>query len=120
MDTTSMKITPIAKAENNVVAKQRAPTLPARTAADSPVPCLQARPFTREQRDKVTMLFGGLHWRVERVIQGAMENLGYKSADPADRDARGSDYRREVADIGQCCPTSFTTGNLANYLQRGG
>ena len=24
---------------------------------------------------------------------------------------------REVADIGQCCPTSFTTGNLANYLR---
>src|SRR4029077_1579801 len=25
---------------------------------------------------------------------------------------------REIADIGQCCPTSFTTGNLANYLRR--
>ena len=24
---------------------------------------------------------------------------------------------REVADIGQCCPTSFTTGNLANHLK---
>src|SRR5919197_5479552 len=24
---------------------------------------------------------------------------------------------REVADIGQCCPTSFTTGNLANFLR---
>src|SRR5262249_25650497 len=24
---------------------------------------------------------------------------------------------REVADIGQCCPTSFTTGNLANFLK---
>jgi predicted nucleotide-binding protein (sugar kinase/HSP70/actin superfamily) len=22
-----------------------------------------------------------------------------------------------VADIGQCCPTSFTTGNLANFLR---
>jgi predicted nucleotide-binding protein (sugar kinase/HSP70/actin superfamily) len=24
---------------------------------------------------------------------------------------------RELADIGQCCPTSFTTGNLANFLR---
>ena len=25
---------------------------------------------------------------------------------------------REVADIGQCCPTSFTTGNLVNFLKK--
>ena len=25
---------------------------------------------------------------------------------------------RELADIGQCCPTAFTTGNLANFLNR--
>ena len=37
------------------------------------------RPFTREERSSTTILFGGLHWRVERVIQGAMENLGYAS-----------------------------------------
>ena len=39
----------------------------------------QPRPFTREERDKVTILFGGLHWRAERLIQGAMENLGYRA-----------------------------------------
>src|ERR671938_653674 len=25
---------------------------------------------------------------------------------------------RELADIGQCCPTSFTTGNLVNFLKK--
>ncbi len=75
------------------------------------------RPFTRAERDHVTVLFGGLHWRAERVIQGAMENLGYRTQvlPTATRDdlLKG----REVADIGQCCPTSFTTGNLANFLK---
>src|SRR5512139_815143 len=37
------------------------------------------RPFTREERAGTTILFGGLHWRVERLIQGAMENLGYRA-----------------------------------------
>ena len=31
------------------------------------------RPFTRAERDSTTILFGGLHWRVERVIQGKQE-----------------------------------------------
>jgi predicted nucleotide-binding protein (sugar kinase/HSP70/actin superfamily) len=75
------------------------------------------RPFTREERDRVTILFGGLHWRAERLIQGAMENLGYRTQvlPPASRaDLLAG---RELADIGQCCPTSFTTGNLANFLR---
>jgi predicted nucleotide-binding protein (sugar kinase/HSP70/actin superfamily) len=75
------------------------------------------RPFTRAERDSTTILFGGLHWRAERLIQGAMEALGYHSralpiATKADLLAG-----RELADIGQCCPTSFTTGNLANFLR---
>ena len=39
----------------------------------------QPQPSTRAERDRVTILFGGLHWRAERLIQGAMENLGYRS-----------------------------------------
>jgi predicted nucleotide-binding protein (sugar kinase/HSP70/actin superfamily) len=75
------------------------------------------RPFTRADRDEVTILFGGLHWRAERLIQGALENLGYRTRvlPTATRDDLLTG--REVADIGQCCPTSFTTGNLANFLR---
>jgi len=75
------------------------------------------RPFAREERDRVEILFGGLHWRAERVIQAVFENLGYRARPlPA---ATKSDLLlgRELADIGQCCPTSFTTGNLANFLR---
>jgi predicted nucleotide-binding protein (sugar kinase/HSP70/actin superfamily) len=75
------------------------------------------RPFTRDERDRVEILFGGLNWRAERVIAAMLENLGYRArALPA---ATRDDLLlgRELADIGQCCPTSFTTGNLANFLK---
>ena len=75
-------------------------------------------PFTREQREDTEILFGGLHWRAESLIKANFENLGYKARvlPTATKDdlLRG----RELADIGQCCPTSFVTGNLAGFLQR--
>lgn len=76
------------------------------------------QPFTRAERDRVTILFGGLHWRVERLIQGAMGNLGYRSQVLPTATREDLLTGRELADIGQCCPTSFTTGNLANVLRR--
>ena len=78
----------------------------------------QPRAFTREERDRVTVLFGGLNWRAERVIQGALENLGYRAQVLPTATREDLLTGREVADIGQCCPTSFTTGNLANFLRR--
>jgi len=33
-----------------------------------------ARPFKREERGQVEILFGGLHWRAEKVIQAAAAN----------------------------------------------
>src|SRR2546428_6065618 len=75
------------------------------------------RPFTREERDSVTILFGGLHWRAERVLQAVPEGSG--SRPRVLPIATGEDLLtgREVADIGQCCPTSFTTGTLVNFLK---
>ena len=75
------------------------------------------RPFTRAERDSVTILFGGLHWRVERILQAVLESGGNKAEilPVATRDDLLTG--REVADIGQCCPTSFTTGNLVNFLK---
>ncbi|HEY7037694.1 MAG TPA: hypothetical protein VID28_02530 [Methylomirabilota bacterium] len=76
------------------------------------------RPFTRAERDSVTILFGGLHWRVERVLQAVLESGGHRAQvlPVATRDDLLTG--REVADIGQCCPTSFTTGNLVNFLKK--
>jgi predicted nucleotide-binding protein (sugar kinase/HSP70/actin superfamily) len=74
-------------------------------------------PFTRAERRQVTVLFGGLNWRAERVIEGALENMGYRACALPPPERADLLTGREVADIGQCCPTSFTVGNLANFLR---
>ena len=76
------------------------------------------RPFTRAERDSVTVLFGGLHWRVERLIQAVLENGGNRAEVLPVATREDLLTGREVADIGQCCPTSFTTGNLVNFVKR--
>ncbi|MGH7300336.1 MAG: hypothetical protein ACREJE_07995, partial [Candidatus Rokuibacteriota bacterium] len=60
------------------------------------------RPFTRAERDSVTVLFGGLHWRVERILQAVLESGGHRAQvlPVATRDDLLTG--REVADIGQC------------------
>jgi predicted nucleotide-binding protein (sugar kinase/HSP70/actin superfamily) len=98
--------------------RPRAPAVPVMTTPGAePYRAYKPRPFTRAERDEVTVLFGGLHWRVERVLQGAMENLGYRTRTLPTATRADLLTGREVADIGQCCPTSFTTGNLANVLK---
>jgi predicted nucleotide-binding protein (sugar kinase/HSP70/actin superfamily) len=88
------------------------------TAGSSHYRAYTPRPFTRAERDSVTILFGGLHWRVERVLQAVLESGGHRAQvlPVATRDDLLTG--REVADIGQCCPTSFTTGNLVNFLKK--
>ena len=74
-------------------------------------------PFTRAERNSVTVLFGGLHWRVERIIQAVLESSGNKAEVPPVATREDLLTGREVADIGQCCPTSFTTRNLVNFVK---
>src|SRR5574341_1798075 len=102
----------------NPPARPRPPAIPAMSPMGAePCRAYKPRPFTRKERDAVTVLFVGLHWRVERVLQGAMENLGYKTRILPTATRADLLTGREVADIGQCCPTSFPTGNLANVLR---
>lgn len=78
----------------------------------------QSRPFTRAEREKVTLLFGGLTWKHERLIQGAFHNLGYK-AEPLPNIVRADlDAGKELIDVGACCPTIFTTGSLVSFAKR--
>jgi hypothetical protein len=87
-------------------------------APQEPYRAYKPQPFTREERDKVTILFGNLHWRAERVMQGVFSNLGYRTQILPTATRADLLAGREVADIGQCCPTSFTTGNLVNTLRK--
>src|SRR6185503_11537416 len=64
------------------------------------------KPFTPAERKDVTILFGGLTWKHERLVQGAMENVGYNT-EPLPNVARADlDAGRELIDVGACCPTT--------------
>ena len=75
------------------------------------------RPFTAEERGKVTILFGGLTWKHERVIQAVFEGCGYRCEILPVPDVTGFQLGKEYGNNGQCNPTYFTVGNLVKYLQ---
>jgi predicted nucleotide-binding protein (sugar kinase/HSP70/actin superfamily) len=74
------------------------------------------RTFTRDQRPYTTVLFGGLTWSHERLIQGAWEGLGYKCEVVPTPDVKAFQLGKEYGNNGQCNPTYFTVGNLVQFL----
>ncbi len=74
------------------------------------------RPFRREERDRVTLVYGGLTFKHERLIQGALENMGYRAKPLPKIERKDLDIGKELIDTGACCPTTFTAGNLARFL----
>jgi predicted nucleotide-binding protein (sugar kinase/HSP70/actin superfamily) len=75
------------------------------------------RPFTKAQRDHTTILFGGLTWKHEKLIHGALEGLGYKCEALPVPDKRAFQLGKEYGNNGQCNPTYFTVGNLVQFAQ---
>ena len=76
------------------------------------------RKFTKDERDHVTVLIGGLTVRHERFIMAGLQGLGYKVGllpVPAKADFQAG---KEYGNNGQCNPTYFTVGNLVNHLKR--
>ncbi|MDZ4711711.1 MAG: activator of (R)-2-hydroxyglutaryl-CoA dehydratase [bacterium] len=73
--------------------------------------------FTKDQRAETTILFGGLTWKHEKLIQGALEGLGYKTNSIPTPDKKAFQLGKEYGNNGQCNPTYFTVGNLVQYLQ---
>jgi predicted nucleotide-binding protein (sugar kinase/HSP70/actin superfamily) len=76
------------------------------------------RPFTREQRGHTRLLFGGLTWKPEKLIHGALEALGYLAETMPTPDVAAFQLGKEYGNNGQCNPTYFTVGNLVQYLQK--
>ncbi|MGZ4732624.1 MAG: hypothetical protein ACXVZH_10835 [Terriglobales bacterium] len=74
--------------------------------------------FTKEQRHKTTLLFGGLTWKHEKLIHGALEGLGYRCEVVPVPDVKAFQLGKEYGNNGQCNPTYFTVGNLVQYLQK--
>jgi predicted nucleotide-binding protein (sugar kinase/HSP70/actin superfamily) len=73
--------------------------------------------FVASQRPHTTVLYGGLTWKHEELIHGALEGLGYRPEALPCPDVAAFQLGKEYGNNGQCNPTYFTVGNLVQYLQ---
>lgn len=74
-------------------------------------------PFKASERDRVTILFGGLTRTHDYVLKAACEGLGYKVQELPTPDNHALAIGKEFGNRGQCNPTYYTVGNLVRYLQ---
>lgn len=74
-------------------------------------------PFVKSQRDNTTILFGGLTWKHEKLVHGALESLGYKCEALPVPNKKAFQLGKEYGNNGQCNPTYFTVGNLVEFVQ---
>ena len=75
------------------------------------------RAFTAEQRNHVTILFGGFTWKHEDLIRAVFQGCGYSCEKLPVPDVPAFQTGKEFGNNGQCNPTYFTVGNLVQYLQ---
>jgi predicted nucleotide-binding protein (sugar kinase/HSP70/actin superfamily) len=62
-------------------------------------------------------LYGGLTWKHEHLIKGALAGLGYVCEPMPIPDVTAFQLGKEYGNNGQCNPTYFTVGNLVKHLQ---
>ena len=77
----------------------------------------EEKPFTQAQRDSTTILFGGLTWKHEQLIQAFTRSLGYQFVALPVPDIDAFQTGKEFGNNGQCNPSYFTVGNLVEYLK---
>jgi predicted nucleotide-binding protein (sugar kinase/HSP70/actin superfamily) len=75
------------------------------------------RPFTAEERDRVTILFGGFTWKHERLIEAVFRGCGYRFQMLPNPNVAAFQTGKEYGNNGQCNPTYFTVGNLIEFLR---
>jgi predicted nucleotide-binding protein (sugar kinase/HSP70/actin superfamily) len=75
------------------------------------------RPFTAAERDRVTILIGGLTWKHDALLKAAFESAGYKVDVMPMPDVAAFQLGKEYGNNGQCNPTYFMVGHLIKYLQ---
>src|SRR5215469_10987719 len=76
------------------------------------------RTFTAQERDRVTILFGGLTWKHEEMIKAVFRGSGYHCENIPTPEVADFQAGKEFGNNGQCNPTYFTVGNLVRYLQK--
>lgn len=75
------------------------------------------RPFTAEEREKVTILVGGLTRKHEEFIRAVFQGSGYRCELLPTPDQESFLLGKEFGNNGQCSPAYFTSGNLIQYLR---
>ncbi len=75
------------------------------------------RPFTAEERDRTTILFGGFTWKHERFIEAVFRGCGYRFQMLPNPNVAAFQTGKEYGNNGQCNPTYFTVGNLIEFLR---
>jgi predicted nucleotide-binding protein (sugar kinase/HSP70/actin superfamily) len=74
-------------------------------------------PFAAEERGSVTILFGGLTWKHERLIEGLLAGAGYCCQRLPETDRAAHELGKEFCSSGLCNPVYFTVGNLIRFLE---
>jgi len=77
----------------------------------------QERPFLAGERDRVTILFGGLTWKHEALIRAVFQGNGYRCETLPNPDVSAFQRGKQYGNNGQCNPAYFTIGSLIQYLQ---
>lgn len=75
------------------------------------------RPFTAEERSKVTILVGGLTRKHEELIRAVFQGSGYRCELLPVPDQAAFMLGKEFGNNGQCSPAYFTSGALIQYLR---
>jgi predicted nucleotide-binding protein (sugar kinase/HSP70/actin superfamily) len=75
------------------------------------------RPFTAAERDRVTILIGGLTWKHDALLKAAFQSGGYKVEVMPIPDVAAFQLGKEFGNNGQCNPTYFMVGHLIKFLQ---
>jgi predicted nucleotide-binding protein (sugar kinase/HSP70/actin superfamily) len=70
----------------------------------------------KSERDKVTLLIGGLTQAQDFLAEGAFRGLGYKVEHMELANNEGLQTGKEFGNRGQCNPTYFTVGTLVKHL----
>lgn len=75
------------------------------------------RTFSFATKKQVTILFGGLTWKHERLIQGLLEAEGYLCERIPETDRAAHEIGKEFCANGLCNPVYFTVGSLLKKLR---
>jgi predicted nucleotide-binding protein (sugar kinase/HSP70/actin superfamily) len=73
--------------------------------------------FTAAERDRVTILIGGLTWKHEELILAVFQSSGYRCQRLPVASRPDFEAGKQYGNNGQCNPTYFTVGCLVRYLQ---